>query len=89
MKKTKQYSIEVEADPFSVYLDDFKEADILDYVTDTLGYFVFDEPAPPTSVLDKAVEQMKDEFCEGLDFHQLHKLVKNKDKVVELLTVLP
>jgi hypothetical protein len=44
---------------------------------------------PITTALDEVAEQLKDEFFEGLDFHQLMKLVRNKDKIVELLTVLP
>lgn len=41
------------------------------------------------NVLDQVAEELKDEFFEGLDFHQLNRLVRNKDKIVELLTVLP
>jgi hypothetical protein len=86
--RRKQYSIEVEADPITVDLDEFDEDDILDYVENVLEYSV-SENRPSLNVLDEVAEQLKDEFFEGLDFHQLNRLVRNKDKIVELLTVLP
>jgi hypothetical protein len=88
-KNKKQYTIEVEADPITVDLDEFKENDILDYVEDVLGYFVSKNTSAPLSVLDEVTEQLKDEFFEGLDFHQLNRLIRNKNIIVELLAVLP
>lgn len=91
MRKVKipTYEIEVEAEPIIVHLDDFNEHDIVEYVENVLEYFVSEKRSAPLSVLDEVAEQLKDEFLEGLDFHQLNSLVRNKDKIVELLTVLP
>jgi hypothetical protein len=91
MRKIKipTYEIEVEPDPITVDLDQFDEDDILEYVENVLEYFVSEKRSAPLSVLDEVAEQLKDEFFDGLDFHQLHRLVRNKDKIVELLTVLP
>lgn len=85
------YTIEVEADPITVCLDEFDVHDILDYVENVLNYTVIkpDNSSTNGNVLDEVAEQLKDEFFEGLDFHQLNRLVRNKDKIVELLTVLP
>jgi len=88
--RRKNYTIEVEADPIIVdYLDEFKEDDILDYVENVLGYSVTENRPSSLNVLDEVAEQLKDEFFDGLDFHQLHRLVRNKNKIVELLAVLP
>jgi hypothetical protein len=40
------------------------------------------------TVLDEIAQQLKDEFFEGLDFHQLNRLVKNKKQVLEYLEQL-
>jgi hypothetical protein len=86
--RRKRYTVEVEPDPITVDLDQFDEDDILEYVENVLEYFVSFEKIRTKNVLDEVAEQLKDEFFDGLDFHQLHRLVRNKDKIVELLTVL-
>lgn len=85
------YSIEVDPDPITVHLDDFDSFEILEYVESVLNYTVTkpDNSSTNGNVLDQVAEELKDEFFEGLDFHQLNRLVRNKDKIVELLTVLP
>lgn len=90
-RRRPSYSIEVDPDPVTVYLEDFDSYEILDYVENVLNYTVIKPNNSSTNgnVLDQVAEQLKDEFFEGLDFHQLNSLVRNKDKIVELLTVLP
>jgi len=90
MKKIKipTYEIEVEAEPILVHLDDFNEHDIIEYVENVLEYFVSEKRSAPLSVLDEVAQQLKDEFFEGLDFHQLNRLVKNKKQVLEYLEQL-
>ena len=85
--RRKQYSTEVEPDPITVYLEDFDEDDILEYVENVLEYSVSGN-RPSLNVLDEVAEQLKDEFFEGLDFHQLNRLVKNKKQVLEYLEQL-
>ena len=86
--KKKQYTIEVEADPITVHLDDFNEHDIVEYVENVLEYFVSEKRSAPLSVLDEVAQQLKDEFFEGLDFHQLKRLAKNKKQVLQYLEQL-
>jgi len=86
--RRKNYTIEVEPDPITVDLDEFKEDDILDYVENVLGYSVTENRPSSLNVLDEVAEQLKDEFFDGLDFHQLHRLVKNKKQVLQYLEQL-
>jgi len=86
--RRKRYTVEVEPDPITVDLDQFDEDDILEYVENVLEYFVSEKRSAPLSVLDEVAEQLKDEFFEGLDFHQLNRLVKNKKQVLEYLEQL-
>jgi hypothetical protein len=82
-----QYEIEVEAEPITVHLNDFYDDTVVDYVENVLGYSVT-EKIPPKNVLDEVAEQLKEEFLEGLDFHQLNTLVKSKKEVIEYIRQL-
>ena len=42
----------------------------------------------PINILDEVAENLKDQFFEGLDFHQLNTLVKNKKEVIEYIRQL-
>jgi hypothetical protein len=86
--RRKNYSIEVKADPITIHLNDFYDDVVVDYVVNVLGYSVAENRSSSSSVLDEVAQQLKEEFLEGLDFHQLNRLVKNKKQVLEYLEQL-